>query len=160
MGRDPIRIAEPTPVNNESARHMQDQYDYGQAFHSVHYLLFLFVVVYQSLNVMTKQLCKSKFEPYSNPIKILFAAMGVMMAIGYFRNGDVNFKMSVTMICGVFAVHLGQFIVTVIGELTTILDIEVFTTKQEVEKRRERERLKQQVKQKGVSSIFSANSNS
>lgn len=86
--------------------------------------------------------------------------MGVMMAIGYFRNGDVNFKMSVTMICGVFAVHLGQFIVTVIGELTTILDIEVFTTKQEVEKRRERERLKQQVKQKGVSSIFSANSNS
>lgn len=46
QGRDPIRISNPTPVNNETARQMQDQYDYGQAYHTVHYLLYMFVIVY------------------------------------------------------------------------------------------------------------------
>jgi len=52
QGRDPIRISNPTEVNNETAAMMQDQYDYGQAYHTVHYLLYMFVIVYQSLTIM------------------------------------------------------------------------------------------------------------
>ena len=61
-------------------------------------------------------------------------------------SGDVNFKMCVTLLCGVVAVFLAQFIVTVIGEFCSILEIEVFTTKEEVAKRIEREKLKQELR--------------
>ena len=52
--------------------------------------------------------------------------------------------MCVTLICGVVAVFLGQFIITVIGEITSILGIEVFVTKQEQEARRQRAKLKEE----------------
>lgn len=54
-----------------------------------------------------------------------------IMLISYLRDGDVNFKMSVTLLTGIVAVVLAQFIITVIGEMTAILGIELFTTKQE-----------------------------
>jgi len=96
-------------------------------------------------------------------MKFVLGAMCTISVISYFRDGDVNFKMCVTLICGVVAVFLGQFIISVIGEITTILDIEVFTTKQEREARQKRLQLKAQAaalknKKKGPPSIYSKKS--
>lgn len=64
--------------------------------------------------------------------------------------------MCVTLICGVVAVFLGQFIISTIGEITAILGIEVFVTKQVQEARRQKAMLKAEIKnKKGTSSIYS-----
>jgi len=163
QGNDPIVIKNPPVVNPENAAFYRDQLDYGQAYHTIHYLLYMFVIVYQCHNIMGNQICKQRYQPYGNLMKSVLFTMCTIMVIGYFRDGDVNFKMCVTLICGVVAVFLGQFIVSVIGEITTILGIEVFVTKQEQEARRQRLQLKQQAaalkQKKGPSSIYSASTN-
>lgn len=70
--------------------------------------------------------------------KILIFAIVSMLGIcivGVLRDGDVNFKLWSTLLCGVIAVSKWQFILSVIGEMTTILGIEVFVTKQEQQRR-------------------------
>lgn len=129
LGKDPIRISNPTTVNNETAAEMKDQYDYGQTYHTIHYLLNLFVISFQSITIMVNQVCKQEYNPYSTPIVCLLGAMLSIMILSYIRDGDVNFKMLVTMICGIFAVCMMQFIKQVLDEMLDILGIELFTTK-------------------------------
>jgi hypothetical protein len=123
----------------------------------------MFVIVYQCHTIMANQICKQRYQPYGVLMKFVLVSMGTIMLISYFRDGDVNFKMCVTLICGVVAVFLGQFIVTVIGEITTILGIEVFVTKEAQQARLEKLKLKQQAaalkQKKGPSSIYSASTN-
>jgi hypothetical protein len=64
-------------------------------------------------------------------ITFVISAMLIVTFISYLRNGDVNFKLCITLLCGVTVVFQWQFILSIIGEITTILGIEVFTTKQE-----------------------------
>lgn len=59
-------------------------------------------------------------------------------------SGDVNFKLCITLLCGVTTVFQWQFILSIIGEITTILGIEVFTTKQEQQRRNLKAKLKAQ----------------
>ena len=68
--------------------------------------------------------------------------------------------MCVTLLCGVVAVFLAQFIVTVIGEFCSILEIEVFTTKEEVAKRIEREKLKQELRDRTKKKTLQLNARS
>jgi len=130
MGRDPITIKNPIVVNNESGRLAIDEEDYGQAYHTIHYMLFLLVIVYQSMNVMLAQVTKRQYKPFNPLMCFLYLSMISIMFLSYLRDGDVNFKMCVTLLTGIVAVVLSQFIISVIGEMTTILGIELFTTKQ------------------------------
>jgi len=78
----------------------------------------------------------------------LVVSMVSLSIIGLLRDGDVNFKMCCTLLCGITAVFEGQFILSIIGEITMILGIEVFTTKQEQRARNERLALKAKAKKK------------
>jgi hypothetical protein len=72
------------------------------------------------------------------------SAMLVITGIAYLRSGDVNFKLCITLLCGVTVVFQWQFILSIIGEITVILGIEVFTTKQEQQKRNLKRKLRMQ----------------
>jgi len=50
-------------------------------------------------------------------------------------SGDVNFKLAITALTAITAVVQWQFILSIIGEITTILGIEVFVTKQTQQRR-------------------------
>jgi len=130
MGRDPITIKNPIFVNNESGRLATDELNYGQEYQTIHHLLFLLVIVYQSMNVMLAQVTKRQYKPFNPLMCFLYFSMISIMLLSYLRDGDVNFKMCVTLLTGIVAVVLSQFIISVIGEMTTILGIELFTTKQ------------------------------
>lgn len=140
---------------------MHDNFDYGQGYHAVHYFLYLFVVVHQTLTVMWNQVCKIEYKPYNPLMCFVVLSMVMVMFISYLRDGDVNFKMCCTLLCGVVGVFLAQFIVTIIGEFCTIIGIEVFTTKEEVAKRIQRQKLKEEAadlrrKKNGPAQIFSS----
>lgn len=159
MGRDPITIKNPIVVNNESGRLAQDEQDYGQAYHTIHYMLFMFVVVYQSLQIMLAQVTKRQYQPYNALMCFLYLSMITIMLLSFLRDGDVNFKMCITLLCGIVAVVLSQFIISVIGEMTAILGIELFTTKQVVEMRKQKQKLKDQLNNKsGGQSVYSVDS--
>lgn len=136
LGKDPIRIQNPTVVTPESAAEMHDQFNFDQAFHTVHYLLFLFVHVHQTISIMVCQVAKTEYNPYNPTMQLLFFCLGSLFVISWLRSGDVNFKMAVTLITAGVFVLLSRYVLEVIAEMCAILGIEVFTTKQQVIKRK------------------------
>ena len=46
QGNDPIKVKNPTIVTQESARIDHDALDYGQAYQTVHSLLYVFMIVH------------------------------------------------------------------------------------------------------------------
>lgn len=144
QGNDPIRINHPTVVNRESAAVDHDSLEYGQAYQTVHSLLYIFMIVHQTMSIQLAHCTKSKYWPWGRMINFVISAMLVITLISYLRNGDVNFKLCITLLCGVTVVFQWQFILSIIGEITTILGIEVFTTKQEQQKRNLKRKLRMQ----------------
>lgn len=107
------------------------------------------------MSIQLAHCTRSKFDPWGRLITFIATAMVVITLIGKIRSGDVNFKLCITLLCGVTTVFQWQFILSIIGEITTILGIEVFTTKQEQQRRNleaqskaKLAKLKQQVKTK------------
>lgn len=115
---------------------MHDQFNFDQAFHTVHYLLFLFVHVHQTISIMVCQVAKTEYNPYNPTMQLLFFCLGSLFVISWLRSGDVNFKMAVTLITAGVFVLLSRYVLEVIAEMCAILGIEVFTTKQQVIKRK------------------------
>ena len=140
MGNDPIRIQKPTVVTPTSAALMHDQFNFDQAFHTVHYLLFLFVHVHQSITIMVCQVAKTEYKPFNSTMQLLYFCLGSLFVISWLRSGDVNFKMAVTLITAGVFVLLSRYVIEVIAEMCAILGIEVFTTKQQVLARRIKEK--------------------
>lgn len=129
MGQDPIKIQNPIKVTNESAREWKDSNDYGQLFLLMHYLLYIFVGLYLTLKIMVAKVTKTEFNPYSKLFIAVVTVFIVLCLVSAFKIGDVNFKMSLTLITSIVGGLLCKYIVTVTVEITSILGIEVFTTK-------------------------------
>lgn len=102
------------------------------------------MIVHQTMSIQLAHCTKSKYWPWGRMINFVISAMLVITLISYLRNGDVNFKLCITLLCGVTVVFQWQFILSIIGEITTILGIEVFTTKQEQQKRNLKRKLRMQ----------------
>ncbi len=85
QGRDPIKIPNPTEVTNETASQDNDSREIGQAFHTVHYLLYVFVIVHQTMSIQLSHCTKSKYDPWGRLITFLIAAMLIIQLISILR---------------------------------------------------------------------------
>ena len=81
------------------------------------------------MSIQLSHCTKSKYDPWGRLLTFLMSAMLIITLIAILRDGDVNFKLCITALTGVTCVFQWQFILSIIGEITKILGIEVFVTK-------------------------------
>jgi len=102
---------------------------------AIHYALYITVIVAQTISIQFHHVTKSKFNPWTKILLFSLLSMTCACVAGWLRDGDVNFKLWSTLLLGVMSVSLWQFILSIIGEMTNILGIEVFVTKQEQQRK-------------------------
>lgn len=95
---------------------------------------------------MLANVTKMRFDSWGRMLNFCISSMITVTIIGLLRDGDVNFKLVCTLLCGITGVFEGQFIISIMGEITSILGIEVFTTKQVQRARNEKNALKAKAK--------------
>jgi len=107
-------------------RDQETQFDH--AFQAVHYFLFYLLIVYQSLYLMICQSCSRSFQAYNFVTSPILVGLSLLLIASLFQ--DLNFKIFVGLATGFLVIILSTFIGEVGSEITSILDIEVFYTKQ------------------------------
>ena len=62
-----------------------DSQEYGQAYHTVHYLLYVFVIVHQTMSVQLSHCTKSKYDPWGRMLTFIITVMLIITLIGILR---------------------------------------------------------------------------
>ncbi len=85
QGNDPIKIQNPIEVTNESARIDHDSQDFGQVFQTVHFLLYMSVIVHQTIQVQLSHVTKSKYDAWGKLFLFNIAAILFVILMSVLR---------------------------------------------------------------------------
>lgn len=92
-------------------------------------MLYVVVTVHQTISIQLAHTTRQKYNPWTKLTISVSIALITFSVISYFRNGDFNTKLAMAVLTGIASVAQWQFIISIVGEMTQILDIEVFLTK-------------------------------
>lgn len=101
----------------------------------VYIYMFCFVIVYQTICIQIAHVTKQKYKPWRGLYLGVIVPMLVVIAVDKFFSFKIKFWFVVLVLTTKIAFYLSFFLYFVINEITEILDIEVFVTKQERLKR-------------------------
>lgn len=130
VGNNPIHVT-PVQVNEITSENYKLLYASGhQDFFMTYALLYIFITVHSTIRI---QLVHTSLMKYHSFGKIyIFASLWLLITaiVAAAKDGDADVRLSILILTCIVAMLQWVFLFTVAHEITTILGISVFLTKQ------------------------------
>jgi len=107
----------------------------GQGYFIIYSLLFGSIAVHNTIGIMLAHVSRSKYQPFTKLYLFAIVALGTLaLAATVLETSAVSMKVGAMIITAVVAALQWSYLVLLIKEVSTILGISVFTTKQSIER--------------------------
>lgn len=125
----------PIQVNEETSKNYKLLGDYGQKYFMTYSLLFIFITVHNTIRIQLAHTTLMKYHPWSKIY--LFATLSLLATAitAVATDGEANVRLSILIITCITALLQWVFLIIVANEITNILKIKIFLTKQTMERR-------------------------
>lgn len=130
-GNEPVHTT-PIQVSEEASEHYKELGDYGQAYFIVYALLFIFITVHNTIRIQLAHTSLTKYQPFSKIY--IFASISLLgtAVAAVVTDGEANVRLAILIITICVFIFQWLFLIKVAREITSILGISVFLTKQTV----------------------------
>lgn len=91
-----------------------------------HMFLYTFVLVHQTISVQVCHVTLDRFSPFTRIFMMVAMSILLIFQISYFKGGEIDTKLAMTILLGMTFVCQWHFILNIVYEMSSILDIAVF----------------------------------
>ena len=128
IGNDPI-IGEPVNVSVKYIGAPSTPKPKGDWYYSCYLLFISMFQVHQTMHMQVAHVTMAKYSPWTRVWTFCFCYISIVFMVNYYRGGDLNTKYATAVLVACVTVAQWHYIINIVNEFATILNIRIFIVK-------------------------------